>query len=349
MKNEKMLAHLLTLIFIVSLTFNLFAQEKTTKETKIIYKTKTKKDGKMMKWDVKKDKDIIWVVKGDDFEWDTTFNVEGDEDLDINVFLKKRFPEMDSMKNKRIEVRMEGNNRNLRFSSGDHLHKVIELKNNIFIDEDGETMTLHIEELDSMMMDHKMLKNYVISGDLKSNLTVLHKDLDGLKYEILTTIDEDDTENIVTLEILKDVKEDMSNFAFVVTDGDKVNIEKLSGMHSEKFHFGLVIDDELDQEDFDFLKKSGVKIGKDKLDMDKLFFYNGEDDFLNLKFKLKTKGKASIKIISDKGEAIFVDKVQYFPGTYDKQTELSMDSKGLYYISIEQNGKTNAYKVKLNQ
>ena len=98
-----------------------------------------------------------------------------------------------------------------------------------------------------------------------------------------------------------------------------------------------------------FLKKSGVKVGTEKLDLSKLIFYNDEDGFMNLKFKLKTEGKTTIKIINETGKEVFVDKVHYFPGTYDKQTKVSLENEGYYYVLIEQNGKTNAFKVKFDR
>lgn len=348
MKNEKMLAKLLTLLFVVSLTFNLFAQEKTKNEEAIIIKTKLKKDGKAMTWDIKKDNDFIWVVNGDSFEWDTTFTVEGNEDFDMNIFLKKRFPEMDSMKSKKIITRIEGTNRYLKVVGGAYNNKLLQLTNDIIIDKDAVSLTLNIEEMDSLLSNHKILKNCVVIGDLSSKLKVLHKNLDGLKYEILTSIDEDDDEHIVRLELLKDVGENMKNFEIIMHDGDKSKLKNVYELHTSEFRYGLAIDDELKQEDFDFLKKSGIKMGKEKLDLSTIFFYYNEDEFVNLKFKLKTEGKTTIKIINEVGKEVFVDKVDYFPGTYDKQTELIMENKGTYYVSIEQNGKTNAFKVKLD-
>lgn len=352
MKNGKKLVRLLALLFLTVLTLNLFSQEKQKKEKKIIYKTIAKKGGKKMKW-VKKDGayDIVWHVKANDLEWDTTFNVDDGNDFDVHVFLRKRFPEMDTMKNQKIEIHMDGDEYKIHLSSGGHHKKLIEIRNNILIDDDGGIIEIHMEHLDSLKTKHGKLKNLMFIGDDRSaDIKVLHENLGDIKYEILTSIAEADCERIVSLEVIKDIKKEMRNIAFVIhADGDDhFDVKHFSGHQTEEMHFGLEINDELEQADVDFLKKSGVKVGSNTLDLSKLFFYSGEEGFLNLKFKLKSKGKATIKIISVRGVDIFTDKVKYFPGTYDKQTELSMESKGQYYVSIEQNGKTKAYKFKLD-
>lgn len=350
MKNEKMFTRLLMLLFVVCLSASSYAQEVTKKEKKVIYKKISKKDGNKMKW-IEKDgaKDVVWHIKGDGFEWDTTFNVVGDDDIDIHMFLKKRFPELDSMKNKRIEIRMDGAKRKLKLYGNHHHDKMLELKSDVFVDADGEVITLHIEKMDSLLSNHKVLQNFVFTSDDATELKVLHEELDGLKYEILTSIDEEDDIHTINLEVINELKDNMENIAYVISDGDKFDIKKISSLHSEKLCFEFELDDELDQEDLDLLKKSGIKIGSEKLDVSRLLFYASNDNFLNLKFKLKTKGKATIKIINEDGKAVFTDKVQYFPGTYDKETKLNMDNKGVFYISIEQNGKANAYKIQFNQ
>jgi len=344
MKNEKMFTKLLTLLFLFSLTFNLFSQEKTKKEQKVIVKNSSKKNEKKLVWiDKENSSNVVWNVKGDEFEWDTTFTIEGDENVDIDAFLKKRFPEMDTMKNKNISIRMEGN-RILKFSNAAHHNKLIELKNNVFIDEDGEAITFHIEEMDSLLSNNKMLKSFVIKGDLSSNFKTLHENLDGLKYEILTSIDEDDNDHSVRLEVLNNVKEKLNAYAYVLNDSDEYegfDIRKI-----DDFHLSIVLDSDLEKEDIDILKKSGIKVSENKLDLTRLYLYTGEDGLFNLKFKLKTEGKTTIKVITDKGDEIYSDKVQYFPGIYDKQTKISMEAKGVYYICIEQNNSSYIGKVK---
>ena len=65
-------------------------------------------------------------------------------------------------------------------------------------------------------------------------------------------------------------------------------------------------------------------------------------------FKLKTEGKATIKVVDSEGELVFNDKVQYFPGTYHKSMGLSTEQTGKYFIYIEQGGKAYSTKFTIN-
>lgn len=340
MKNEKMFASLLILFFVTSLSFNLFAQEETKKEKTIKIKTITEKDVDCKE----KSTDVIWVLKDNEFEWDTTYCTEGENYFDTQAFLRKRFPDMDSSIHKKIEIRMDPKNRKLKLLKGGAHDKLIDLKNTFIVDDDGKAITIHIDNLDSIIPDRKVYKSFIISDGMEKGMKVSHKDSVEYQYEIHSLVD-DGIENAVRLEVIKKGGDHLGNRVYAFGDTDELAAE-----HSlKKLSLNIVINDELDAEDLSCLKNAGIKIGDEKLALKKVYLYTDEEGFFNLKFKLKSEGKAVIKIIAKDGKEIFADKVQYFPGTYDKQTKLTMKDMGAYYIYIEQKGKTAAYKMKLSE
>ncbi len=76
-------------------------------------------------------------------------------------------------------------------------------------------------------------------------------------------------------------------------------------------------------------------------------FYTGDDGEFNLKFKLNAKGRAVVKVVDDKGEVIFNDKIKYFPGIYNKEINLSIDDKGTFYLHIVQGDSSITKKLKI--
>jgi len=343
MTNGKMIVRLLIAFFVVSLTFNLIAQEDAKKGKVIVRKPKSSKDRKKVEWK-EKENNVVWVVTGDDLEWDTTFNIEDGENVDIHKFLKERFPEMDSSKYRMIQTSMKGKCRVLKVSHDKSPLRIFEYAMNDSIGGNLDAFSLYIDGLDSAMSDIRIIKNIVYSDGLTKDLKILKEDLGNLKYEILTSIGEADDEHTMRLKVLNNFKGKFNDYAYVFKDSDELDSFDIHRL--DDFHMSIVLDSDLEKEDIDFLKKSGIKVSENKLDLNKLYLYTGEDGLFNLKFKLKTEGKATIKVITDKGGEIYSDKVQYFPGTYDKQTKISMEAKGVYYICIEQNNNSYIGKVK---
>ena len=62
------------------------------------------------------------------------------------------------------------------------------------------------------------------------------------------------------------------------------------------------------------LKEVVLSPKSNKLDIKRMEFYTGDDGVFSLKFKLNTECRAVVKVVDDKGEVIFNDKIKYFPG-----------------------------------
>ncbi len=329
MKKEKMITILSALLF-VTLTTLTVAQEKTKPEKKIKIRT-------------------ISVVNGEDIKWDTTFKMDEDQDqdIDIDAMLKKRFPELDSVKSKNIYLHLNSSSEKLKGLQIENLGKMYEYTASICGNDHEKLINVVIDDLDSLHSIHKICDNLIMTDDLEKDFHFLHKDLDNLKYEIHTMID-DGLKHKINVKVLNNIKEHVGDLAYVFHHGEDFDFEDFDFHKMKDFYIGLIASDELNEDDLKILKKSGIKINDDKLDLSNVYLYSGDDDLFDLKFRLKTKGKTVIKIVDEKGEEIFSDKVQYFPGTYDKQTKINMNKKGLYYIYIEQNGQTYAVKLKLD-
>ncbi|WP_207421915.1 T9SS type A sorting domain-containing protein [Desertivirga brevis] len=66
-------------------------------------------------------------------------------------------------------------------------------------------------------------------------------------------------------------------------------------------------------------------------------FPNFSSGDINLSFHLGTKGTTLVKVLDAEHKVLFTDKVNGFSGTYLKP--VNMAKNGLYYISVNQNGK----------
>ncbi len=95
------------------------------------------------------------------------------------------------------------------------------------------------------------------------------------------------------------------------------------------------------------IKAIGLNPKSNKLGIKKMEFYTGDDGVFSLKFKLNAEGRAIVKVVDDKGEVIFNDKIKYFPGIYNKEINLSTDDKGIFYLHIVQSDSSITKKIKI--
>ena len=104
---------------------------------------------------------------------------------------------------------------------------------------------------------------------------------------------------------------------------------------------------DLDKEDITTLKKSGVKdIKKNKLKVEKMNFYpNPNNGKFNLSFELESKEKTTIEIYDESGKKVYSEELLDFSGKYNKEIDLSKESKGVYFIKVNQNKKSLTKKI----
>lgn len=258
-----------------------------------------------------------------------------------------------------------------------HKHKLLKLKKLhkggkglVFVTENGDSTDIDLD----FDFDVKGLHDIMVDVDVEKegDNTIIYITKDGKRKKIehfkkgnvmffgdSTDIDFEMDKNFV-VEIAGDHDK---NFLWVGEDGKhKNNVKRMKFVskgdkegnimffsddaHAD-FTFDMNIDTELNEEDFALLKKAGIKVKTNELAVDKLRL-TYEDDSFGLIFKIKTEGKASIKVVDSAGELVFSDKVQYFPGTYHKSLGLNSDNAGTYFIYVEQGRASFTTKVNLN-
>lgn len=68
----------------------------------------------------------------------------------------------------------------------------------------------------------------------------------------------------------------------------------------------------------------------------------------NLRFELKNTGPLTIEILSEKGEAVYLEKLPEFNGVYNKDINTSNFSKGIHLIRITQGSNSCVKKLVVN-
>lgn len=102
------------------------------------------------------------------------------------------------------------------------------------------------------------------------------------------------------------------------------------------------------QEEADDMKK---KVGVDmpvinNLEIEKLtIFPNPNDGVFNLMFDLPNQGQTIIRIFNGSGSLIYQNEMQQFSGFFKDRIDISERAKGLYFLEVNQDGKSITKKV----
>lgn len=273
----------------------------------------------------KKMSKVSWVSKSGDDEAEVNVWVEADGLHDKNHNLMVHGTKGGTFNISRISDITHGKMFNYHFIEGNSLHENYDFNFDfVFEGDDGSFI------VDSLGMEKIIIKEIIKSGDKKQLMFIsedgeIHIDKRKVKFDDLAFIDE----NVIHLS-----KADKNHE--LVFYGDK-------NANVERFGFSMIND--LDEAELANLSDIGIKSKNAKLKMEKVFVYFGEDSELNVKFKLNTKGKARIKLYNESGLALFSDKVQYFPGTYDKTMNITSEDKGTYYLSVVQGNASDIRKL----
>ncbi|MCP4551787.1 MAG: hypothetical protein GY834_07050 [Bacteroidetes bacterium] len=287
----------------------------------------------------KKEHNMAFVVRGgdkkrSDVKW---ISKSGDDEMDVKVLVKTEGHH--DKKNNVMVYSTKGGESNIeRTSDGAHL----KMLNHHF----GEGDSLHISSnlnyviksddgfftIDSLGLEDIITHEISIDSKDKARLmlisenSVLHKGMNKLKFDVTEFVDE----SVIHLS-----KGDKDHDVMFYCDKDVI-VEK----------FGLSMLNDLDEAELDRLSDLGIKSKNTKLKVEDVLLSSGEDSKLNIKFKLNTKGKTNIKLFNESGKELFSDKVQYFPGTYDKSMNISSeDDKGTFYLSVMQGNASSIIKL----
>lgn len=97
------------------------------------------------------------------------------------------------------------------------------------------------------------------------------------------------------------------------------------------------------------LKRIGEKSKADgKLGIKDMNFYpNPNNGKFNLKFTMAEKGHTEITIMNLDGKIIYKERLENFTGAYDKEMDISKESKGIYLVKVAQGNHTEVKKIVL--
>lgn len=87
-------------------------------------------------------------------------------------------------------------------------------------------------------------------------------------------------------------------------------------------------------------------LSDNKLEINKMEFYpNPTNGKFNLRFNLKEKGYTEITIMNTEGKDIYTEKLNAFSGNYNKEIDISENKKGVYFLKISQNKRSQLKKL----
>ncbi len=91
-------------------------------------------------------------------------------------------------------------------------------------------------------------------------------------------------------------------------------------------------------------KSTGIK--DNSLSIENLaFFPNPSSGRINLKFELPNKGNTEVSILNSDGKIVYDEKLADFSGIYNKEIDLSLNAKGIYFIQIKQGDYAQLKKI----
>lgn len=225
----------------------------------------------------------------------------------------------------------------IEIAKGEYLHKIKEHKHQLKehklrLKEHKHLLKEHNQQLIELHKDGKAFAYFVKDGDSTIKIDISSDHVFDMENEFIVDVK---------------VDEDGENYMIWIDDNGKHkkgNVIFFGDDAHSNFSFDMNVDTELTEADFALLKKAGVKLKTKDLAVNRLRL-TYEDDSFSLVFKLKSEGKATIKVVDSNGAIIFKDKVQYFPGTYHKSLNLNNENLGSYLIYIEQGGASFSSKI----
>ncbi len=175
------------------------------------------------------------------------------------------------------------------------------------------------------------------------------------KYDILTSI------NGVKVERVSDVQKALAG----LNPGDEVRVEYLRNEQPRKASAKLkskadtylyieceepeLVADDLSDEELALLEEKAAMIANpDNLGIGSVnFFPNPSNGQFDLKFNLYEEGDVNIRIFSGDGRLVYTEKINGFSGYFNGNVDISNNARGVYFLIVDQNGKSVSKKVVL--
>lgn len=325
----------LLVIFLSGSVINLgFAQntEKSDKEMKI--KIIKEVDGKTT---------VIDTIISSDLDFDA-------EDLNVFIKMNKNNEELDSIMEK-ISFAFKFDDDSLLSSIKEKVISItskIDSKDFDFdfdfdfdIDKDAFEKLEDLRDLKFISEDNHIK---IITSDDNKAIVIITDDEDGEKeiHEISLDVFTDDDSEIYFNLSKADRKSKIKKIS-IFGDDDKKN-KYIKQYKDYKYH-NIDIRDINNSEK---LKALGISPKNNKLEISKIKIKQKEENQIQLRFELKTKGKTTIELMNINGKEIFKEKVKYFPGIYDKTIDVSGFDNEKFILHIAQGDSSVTKKIALN-
>ena len=321
------LSVIFTTVFLLSFTGR---EQKDKKDGKITVKIITEKDGKTT---------II----------DTTFTFEGEfNDKIISNLLKEKGIDENDIDQKIIKtILVNSDNKEEK-----HV-KIVCLQNGPSLEETIKSCNINIDSITNCCKVQMDSLNTYIELCLKKELGNLEKELMKMEKEdlkksicVLKAQLDSDLKELTEKEITVEVNDD-GTMKHVLINGNEIDpgnenteIKVIKNKDGKKV---IIIKTNCDEDKEKNIKSASAK---SKLKIKNLNFNpNPSDGNFKLSFTLPEKGNTKIIIMDSNGKEVYTEKLTDFSGDYNKDINISNESKGLYVIKIQQGEKETNAKI----
>jgi len=151
-------------------------------------------------------------------------------------------------------------------------------------------------------------------------------------------------EEVEIEKIMEGIKDENGNNA-----GKRVMIfkDEEGNITQKEMNFNVWIQD-VETTDVESIENASLKKAatENTLTVESLQFYpNPSDGRFDISFNLPNKGKTAVRVVDMAGKEVFQDNLGNFSGTYEKQIDISDNTKGVYFLQVQQSDKVMMKKI----
>jgi len=94
------------------------------------------------------------------------------------------------------------------------------------------------------------------------------------------------------------------------------------------------------------MEKAGIKLPESHLELKELYFFpNPNEGQFTLSFSTEKKGDLDVKVIDINGKVVHQETFNNFTGKYNKEIDITENSKGTYFLIIQHGKDVAAHKI----
>jgi len=140
---------------------------------------------------------------------------------------------------------------------------------------------------------------------------------------------------------LGDHEEVLENIKIIV--GDDAEVINSSGIHVVRIEIKM---EDPAEEEMKMLRNSGASDLNNSLQLEELSFYpNPSNGQFSLNFQAPEAGTLSVVVRDLQGRTVYEENATEFSGIYQNDINISRESAGVYFLTINVNGRTTTKKL----